>query len=271
MTKKNNHVGNCRICNKYGKLTFEHIPPKCAFNDKEARIYTGDSFMQLMCDKNRYPWDHEGVRYKLLQKGLGDYTLCEKCNNITGELYGEEYKKWVYTTLKLINDNSEDHKKAKSVTLSLKNVYPGRFIRQVLSIICSTYPGFTKRYPFVKKLILNKNFVYDETPEFRIYMYLLKNPYNGYTGVTGILMANRTIKLIDEIDLYPFGFYLSLSSAKENETDITKFINCSYNDLGEVDLIMNVHEKNNIVPMDFRTKDEIIKAVSVNKESIKNE
>ncbi len=84
-------------------------------------------------------------------------------------------------------------------------------------------------------------------------------------------MANRTIKLIDGIDLYPFGFYLSLSSAKENETDITKFINCSYNDLGEVNLIMNVHEKNNIVPMDFRTKDEIIKAVSVNKESIKNE
>ena len=42
--ENNKHLGYCRICNKYGKLTFEHIPPRCALNDKEARVYTGDSF-----------------------------------------------------------------------------------------------------------------------------------------------------------------------------------------------------------------------------------
>ena len=74
-----------------------------------------------------------------------------------------------------------------------------------------------------------------------------------------ICLKNGIIKMIDEIDLYPFGFYLSLSDSKENETDITEFINCGYDDILDVEMIMNVHEKNNIVPMDFRTKEEIIR------------
>lgn len=256
--ENNKHLGYCRICNKYGKLTFEHIPPRCALNDKEARVYTGDSFLQLMCDPNRYPWETNGVKYKQLQKGLGEYTLCKNCNNITGELYGEEYKKWFYTALKSINENEAEHKKAKCAMLKLKGVYPGRFIRQVLSIICSTHQGFTKKYPFVKDLILDKNYVYKDVPSFKIYMYLLKNPYNGYTGPMAIGLGNGTIKLINEIDLYPFGFLLSLFGEEENEVEITSFINCAYDDIGEVDIPMNVYEKNNIVPMDFRTKEEII-------------
>ena len=71
-------------------------------------------------------------------------------------------------------------------------------------------------------------------------------------------LGNGTIKLINEIDLYPFGFLLSLSGEEENEVEITSFINCAYDDIGEVDIPMNVYEKNNIVPMDFRTKEEII-------------
>ncbi len=264
MKNKNNHVEYCHICNNFGKLTYEHIPPKFAFNDKEAKVYTGDSFLQLMCDKNRYPWEHDGIKYKSLQKGLGDYTLCEKCNNITGELYGDEYKKWFYTILKLINDSADNYKKSSTVTIKLENVYPGRFIRQILSIICSTYPGFTKKYPYIKDIILDKNYIYTKTPKFKIYMYLLKNPYNGYSGITGILLGNGICKLIDEIDLYPFGFYLCLSETNENETDITKFINCGYNDIGEVELTMNIHEKNNIVPTDFRTKEEIINQSKIN-------
>ncbi len=259
MINKSAHEGYCHICNQYGKLTFEHIPPKCALNDKRAKIYTGDSFIKLISEKGRYPWQYDGVKYKSLQKGFGDYTLCSKCNNLTGELYGEEYKKWFYTVLKLINENQEEHIKSENVTLELKNIYPGRFIRQILSIICSTYPGFSLKYPYVKELILNKDFIYKEKPDFKIYMYLLKNVYNGYTGIMQMIMSDWQVKSINEIDLYPFGFILDLSDSIKDEMEITKFMNCGYNDTGEVTLIMNLHEKNNIVPLDFRTKEQIIK------------
>ena len=46
-----NIVGICRICGMYGKLTFEHILPKCALNDKKASVYTGDSFLKLVTEK----------------------------------------------------------------------------------------------------------------------------------------------------------------------------------------------------------------------------
>lgn len=60
-------------------------------------------------------------------------------------------------------------------------------------------------------------------------------------------------------------FFLSLSDVEENEADITSFVNCSYDDTGEVDISMNIHEKNNIIPMDFRTKEEIITMINDSK------
>ena len=34
--------GICHICGKIGRLTFEHIPPKTAFNSKKAIVYNGE-------------------------------------------------------------------------------------------------------------------------------------------------------------------------------------------------------------------------------------
>lgn len=33
---KKNQEGYCHICGKYGKLTFEHIPPEKALNNSKA-------------------------------------------------------------------------------------------------------------------------------------------------------------------------------------------------------------------------------------------
>lgn len=245
---KKKHMGYCHICGKYGKLTFEHIPPKCALNDKKSKAYTGDSLIRLISEKNKYPWEREGIKYKTLQRGFGDYTLCSNCNNLTGALYGEEFAKWFYSVLEMIRINPEEYKKSKSVQFSFKDVYPGRFIRQILSIICSTYPDFTKNYPFVKDLILDKNYKHNDIPSLKIYMYLLKNTYTGYTGVMGMFMKNGTVEWIDEIDIYPFGFYLCLSGQDKEEIDITKFINYGYDEKAVIDFSMNIHEKNNLFP-----------------------
>lgn len=264
MSKKKVVKGNCYICNEYGKLTFEHIPPKSVFNDKLVKVYQGDSYAKLISDKNRYPWEKDGIKYKSQQRGMGGYTLCERCNNITGKFYGEEYKKWVYTILSFINKNRLEFENSNNATVTLKGTYPGRFIRQVLSMICSTYPGFTEQNLFVKEMLLNRDFVYKDVPPFKIYMYLLKNPYLGYTSLAGLILKKWKLKFVDEVDVYPFGFILSLS-AEEKEMDITKFMNLGYNDKADIELIMNTHEKNNHIPLDFRSKAEIIEASSKQK------
>ena len=55
------HYGRCALCGKEGELTFEHIPPRSAFNSHRTKMYTGD---QLLADINRMPFDVQGLQYR---------------------------------------------------------------------------------------------------------------------------------------------------------------------------------------------------------------
>jgi len=263
---KKEHIGYCHICQKYGKLSFEHIPPKLALNNRRTKAYTGDSMIELISGKNRYPWDKEGLRYESLQKGFGVYTLCCSCNSLTGTLYAEEYAKWFYSVLEMIRKNQKEYNDSFGAQFTLAKVYPGRFIKQILSIACSSYPNFVNDYPFVKDLILKKNFVFKENPGFKIYMYLLKTPLNGYTSKAGYLLKDVGLKFVNEIFLYPFGFIISLSDFEEREMDITSFIQYGYDDEAIIDFKANIHEKNSLFPIDYRSQDEIKKTANSNNE-----
>ena len=39
---KQEHYGICHICGKYDRLSYEHIPPQSAFNDKKRKMSTLD-------------------------------------------------------------------------------------------------------------------------------------------------------------------------------------------------------------------------------------
>ena len=49
MSKK--QEGFCHICGRYGKLTFEHIPPKKALNSKKAMVYQGEEALKKYIQK----------------------------------------------------------------------------------------------------------------------------------------------------------------------------------------------------------------------------
>ena len=253
---KIDHMGFCHICGEYRKLTFEHVPPKVALNNGRTIEYSTEEILKSLSDSNRLPWDRNGIKYKINQKGLGGYTLCDRCNNITGSYYGEEYAKWVFTFMDFIFKNHDEYLKGNYVKIKLGKLFPGRFIRQLLSIITSNFPTFTQEYPYVKELILDKNYNYLDEPGFKIYMYLLKYPFYYLSGPMYVVYENRT-KRVDEIDVFPFGFIISFSNEKEKELDITNFINYGYNDQADVELIINIHEKNTIYPLDYRTQEDI--------------
>ena len=52
--------GYCHICGKYGKLSFEHIPPQKALNNNKAIVYTGENAIK------RYKG--ENAKYKINNK-----------------------------------------------------------------------------------------------------------------------------------------------------------------------------------------------------------
>ena len=87
---KQEHCGVCHICGKYGKLSYEHIPPQSAFNNVKRKVSTLEESLKDETE-NRAPWDIEGLKYQQFQKGIGFYTLCESCNNNTGSWYANAY------------------------------------------------------------------------------------------------------------------------------------------------------------------------------------
>lgn len=260
--------GYCHICQKYKNLTFEHIPPYKAFNYLPAKSIEGDEAIRLIGEKGRMPWDTTGLKYKSKQRGMGIYSLCESCNNLTGTYYGDEYIKFAKTIAKLLFDNNIKEK--KSIGISIENVYISRIAKQVLSMFCSIYSGFTKKYSFVKELILDKDKTLDNFSQFRITMFLLKEYKIGYTGLNAMCLSDGTIKTVAEIDAYPLGFILELEpTGKPSDADITNFLSHKYNEKFNVDFGLNIRERNIMFPTDFRTKEEIIACIKQNQKEYK--
>jgi hypothetical protein len=68
-------IGTCRLCGEHKQLSFEHVPPRAAFNDL-PRFYPHT--MQLIAH------ELEGAAAPEIThepKGAGAYTLCHLCNN----------------------------------------------------------------------------------------------------------------------------------------------------------------------------------------------
>lgn len=74
--------GSCALCGKYMKMTFEHIPPRGAFNSRKAKIISGNDYINgLSMDSFE---ELSELPYKEEQRGKGDYSLCADCNSLTG-------------------------------------------------------------------------------------------------------------------------------------------------------------------------------------------
>lgn len=125
----------CRLCGLVTELTREHIPPKAAGNDRIAWSHTVDDWLERDALGELRGGTHT-------QGGIRGYTLCGSCNSKTGELYGEEYKSWALRGFQILTQlphpaeiDAETEQKVASV--EFRDVRPGRFVRQVLSCMCS--------------------------------------------------------------------------------------------------------------------------------------
>lgn len=72
------------------KLSFEHFPPESCFNDGKVKIAN-----------------------KISQRGIGDYTLCDSCNNNTGKWYVKDYKKLVDAVAAILKSKFNEFEKTK--------------------------------------------------------------------------------------------------------------------------------------------------------------
>ncbi|GLX68325.1 hypothetical protein [Paenibacillus glycanilyticus] len=248
-------LGECHICGIEGKLSFEHVPPKSAFNDSKLKRY---GFEQIF---NKHPGELPTQGYKLEQKGAGGYTLCEKCNNLTGTWYADDFADWAYEGMRLLTVSDGN--------LSLHypfKIFPLRVIKQIITMFFSVVSAeFRKKNFELEKFVLNKEAKY-LPPSYKIYCSFMKGNWarsSGITGRGGLSLSGEILQpiIMSEIAFPPFVYVMTIDSPPPDErlTDITWFSRFEYDEFEIVYPKFTVLPINYYLPGDYRTIEQMEK------------
>lgn len=247
------HRGICHICGKEDELTFEHIPPRKAFNWYRAKIYNGYEALSKS--------QGEPARYDNSQQGMGKYSLCKSCNNNTGTWYAQAYCDFAMDVIHSLHNN-EPLEHGDIVTYRFKDCPLLQIAKQIVAMFCSLLP-----YPEVKrlgfdKLLLDEESNYVNRELFDLKMYLT-SPENGQImcGPTAVLYKKgNSIETVWIADLgaYPFGFILNLTPEipVNYGGSIMDMFNVKYDDKCEFNLsLMYLERRNNALPLPLMFKE----------------
>ena len=185
-------------------MTFEHLPPKSAFNKSKVLVV---SFEQAMALGPEQPTRQDG---RWQQKGAGMYSLCDDCNNNTGAWYVPAYAEFARQAVQYLPREGELTQ--DPVSCAFTNLDLHRVIKQVLTIFVSVAgPGFaiTQR---LASYLLNEQSV-DWPTNMRVFAYLSKGPkcrVAGLSAAMNFLTGHRV--LLSEFSFPPLGFVLTVDS-----------------------------------------------------------
>jgi hypothetical protein len=248
MARRKHIVGTCHICGDHTKLSFEHIPPRAAFNDRPILQANVDDIIKKQVDIDL-------ARAKIEQRGAGGYTLCERCNSDTGAWYGSPFVDWSYQLMRVLY-----YSRGEPTLYYLYRIFPLRVIKQIICMFFSTNGDkFREVHPNLLRFILNKE-AQHLGPDMKIYCFFNPTGRSRNTGVAGVLDINRhTSKIISEIVFPPMGYVMSFNQIKPDERlfDISFFSEYRYNDWKELSLKLPVLPIYTFLPGDYRSKREV--------------
>jgi hypothetical protein len=253
------NIGECCICGCVGKLTFEHVPPRAAFNDRgvfEAKIddLLGGKWLQ----------GEQLTGGKYVQRGAGRHSLCAKCNNDTGAWYGTAYVDFARQELILL------HRSNGKMTLAYPyGIYPLRVLKQIVVMFFSACgPSLRKTHPGLVGFVLNREQCYFPHG-VHVWAYLhdpVESKATRQSGVTGLMSLRGDQRVFSEIAFPPFGLIMSFDAVpvKHDLCELTHFHLSSINSWSIEYLKLPVLPVVSFFPGDFRTVDEIKSTMQTN-------
>ena len=258
----------CRICRIRTKMSFEHVPPEAAFNDSPA-VYK-EVFELINQDPDRY-FERKGP---ISQRGIGAYTLCEKCNNETGSWYGDAFAEWAHQGLENLI-----YGQGNPLLYYTYRIYPLRVIKQVVCMFFSINDvQFAKNHPDLVKFVLNKH-ERCLNPELHIYAFFNSSEHSRYAGNVGKLKMNpdemnrdtfedmtryadtalANSRLLSEIACRPIGYLMSFDPAPPDTrlVDISFFARYTYSEFRSLHLQLPALPTETYFPADFRSLEQV--------------
>lgn len=260
MARRKMKVGVCRICKKTKELSFEHIPPKAAFNKlTKFRSVPYIEYVQNSRDPNYKP------TAKLQQGGTGDYCLCQNCNSFLGQQYVTDYLRMAHIGRQILT--THPHLERAEITVS--GISPLRLLKQIIAMfICIHDERFTEMNPELLEFI--KNPTSTSLPDkYRIFIYL------NNRGVLRNLpwIFHNQYGMVSEHTFPPLGIVIKLDETPENFnrlTEITNFKNVPIEYDGNIDFELYNLPTYTVIPIDYRTENEIDQQIKKSEEFMRD-
>jgi hypothetical protein len=246
--------GICRICGQKGPLSFEHIPPEGAFNNRPVITATFEETIELGPDSV--------AKGQIQQRGMGYHTLCEKCNNTTGHWYGNEFIDWCYQGMEiLIRANG------KPTIIPFHYLLPLPILKQIVTMFFSVnHENFHRVHEELVNFVLNRDRKYLD-PKYRFFVYYNSTGRLRAAGSVGLMDINTSkICLVSEITYPPFGYVMTINSDPPDKrlVEITHFSRYGYYDVKIMSLELPVLPTYLSIPGDYREKERIYEDAAMN-------
>jgi len=222
----NNKFDRCGLCGDEHILTFEHVPPKCAFNNKNIHIQKHEHLIEqnspLYGKKSRS------------NKGFGKYSLCSSCNNNTGNWYANAFCDFAEQGMQILTDNKNpNYIKGEYI------VKPHNVLKQIfMMFLTADSSNIIRDLPGVKDYLLNRK-SQDFPSDINIYIYSNASKIKRMLGyhVVGDINNDKIFNWA-EINFQPFGYVLTHKSEPPNEfmVKITDFRKVPYDEMRRLTL-----------------------------------
>jgi len=244
--------GTCHICGANGQLSYEHVPPRAAFNDRPV--------IARLIDEIVRQGSIAGGRGHISQRGAGAHTLCRQCNSLTGHWYGKSYVDWVAQGMQILGAA----RCAPSLYYNF-HVLPLRVIKQITCMFFSVNgTRFRQVHPELEKFVLDRN--RRHLPHnVRVYTFYAVGNFFRHSSVSGLINITNTSKtsIFSEITFPPFGYVMAFGRPPEGAMlDISYFSSFDYNTYRPMTLRIPVLPVVTYIPGDYRTQSEIDEALS---------
>lgn len=239
-------AGTCRLCGVYGPLSFEHVPPRSAFNNRRVLSKRAADIRDIDL------YDRSG---QIQQRGAGAYTLCVKCNNDTGSWYGPAYADWAIQGMTLLDRAAL----APSLYFTY-HLYPLRVLKQITSMFFSTNAEtFREAQPELEKFVLSRA-ARGIPPQVGIFAFLTSSEVSRRLAVCATRDFDfGAASVFSEVTFRPFGYLMALGSPPPDSrlVDISFFASFGYHECKSLSLRLPLLNVASTVPADYRSREEL--------------
>lgn len=249
----------CRVCRREeAHLSYEHVPPRSAFNDEPATVYGLQDWLERQ--------QRGGLRGGRVQRrGAGGHVLCERCNNLTGSWYAGELARaaragariLLETPLQEFDELTEYRWAQVRILRTETTPHPLRLIKQIITMILATSPPeLTQNEPELGDFVLDR----DRTGlsnRFHFYLALFAGPHARSTGVVGAMDFDRGRQFtLVEVAFPPFAYVMTIDSDPDpiRSVDITELTTIGYGQRADLELDLLIGFGHTAWPIDYRTR-----------------